>query len=134
MTDLSMPATAGTTNATRRPVAASGIPKSERLAELHRLCATDYASNAFRRTDASQLLAAEPSGQHCPAAYPTDPTPCRGPVAVTVLDQNNHGADGCEYHATRLLAALDGARVYALPDAPAGAALRVFRATAGGAR
>ncbi|MFE6482416.1 hypothetical protein ACFVGN_05675 [Streptomyces sp. NPDC057757] len=43
MADLSMPATAGTTSATRRPVAAS-------LAELHQLCAEDYTSNAARRT------------------------------------------------------------------------------------
>ncbi|MFF4574112.1 hypothetical protein [Streptomyces sp. NPDC001410] len=67
----------------------------------------------------------------CPAAHPDDPTPCTGPVAVTVLDAHNAGANGCEHHAARLLASLDGGRVYALPDAPAGAALRVFKAADG---
>lgn len=63
----------------------------------------------------------------CPAAHPEDPTPCGGPIAVTILDSSNAGADGCEHHATRLLASLDGGRVYGLPDAPAGAAIRVFK-------
>jgi hypothetical protein len=47
---------------------------------------------------------------------------------VTVLDANNGGADGCEHHGARLLASLEGGRVYALPDAPDGAAIRVFKA------
>jgi hypothetical protein len=47
---------------------------------------------------------------------------------VTVLDAQNAGVDGCEHHAARLLASLEGGRVYALPDAPAGAALRVYAA------
>ncbi|MGW3143674.1 hypothetical protein ACWDG1_03105 [Streptomyces sp. NPDC001177] len=67
----------------------------------------------------------------CPAAHPDDPTPCTGPVAVTVLDAVNDGADGCEHHAARLLASLDGGRVYPLPDAPTGAAIRVFTAADG---
>ncbi|UUN27789.1 hypothetical protein [Streptomyces sp. FIT100] len=66
--------------------------------------------------------------RRCPAAHPEDPTPCGGPVVVTVLDRTNAGADGCEHHAARLLASLEGGRVYALPDAPAGAAIRVFTA------
>ncbi|MFF6979504.1 hypothetical protein ACFZAV_17535 [Streptomyces sp. NPDC008343] len=66
----------------------------------------------------------------CPAALPTDHTPCVGPVAVTVLDADNAGADGCELHATRLLAALDHGHVFALPHASAGAAHRVFKAAA----
>jgi hypothetical protein len=76
------------------------------------------------------LPAVEPSdlGKHCPAAHPEDPTPCDGPVAVMVLDAHNAGARGCEHHAARLLASLQGGRVYALPDAPAGAAIRVFKA------
>lgn len=67
----------------------------------------------------------------CPAAHPEDPTPCGGPVVVTVLDAGNTGADGCEHHGARLLASLDRGRVYALPDAPAGAAIRVFTAADG---
>ncbi|MFD5227392.1 hypothetical protein ACFWJ5_02395 [Streptomyces qaidamensis] len=73
-------------------------------------------------------LVRTPGGdQRCPAAHPEDPTPCSGPVVVTVLDATNAGADGCEHHAARLLASLDGGRVYALPDAPDGAATRVFK-------
>lgn len=66
--------------------------------------------------------------RHCPAAHPDDPTPCGGPVVVTVLDKTNAGLNGCEHHGARLLASLDGGRVYALPDAPDGAAIRVFKA------
>ncbi|NUQ96394.1 MAG: hypothetical protein HOY79_07440 [Streptomyces sp.] len=68
--------------------------------------------------------------QRCPAAHPEDPTPCEGPVVVTVLDRDNAGLDGCEHHGARLLASLDGGRVYALPDAPEGAAIRTFKAAA----
>ncbi|MEU4170997.1 hypothetical protein AB0F46_29470 [Streptomyces sp. NPDC026665] len=121
-----------TVRVTQAGVTGSSITKTARLAELHRQCAQDYATAAPRRTQPGLLLAAEPSGRRCPSAYPSDPTPCRGPVAVTVLDADNHGADGCEYHAARLLAALPGGRVYALPDAPDGAAHRVFKASTGG--
>ncbi|MGW3493372.1 hypothetical protein [Streptomyces sp. NPDC001020] len=71
------------------------------------------------------------TGPRCPAAHPDDPTPCDGPVAVTVLDAYAAGADGCEHHSARLLASLDGGCVYALPDAPEGAAIRVFKAAGG---
>jgi hypothetical protein len=67
----------------------------------------------------------------CAAAHPEDPTPCDGPPVVTVLDAKNAGADGCEHHGARLLASLEGGRVYALPDAPDGAAIRVFKAAQG---
>ncbi|WP_431985250.1 hypothetical protein [Streptomyces qinglanensis] len=63
----------------------------------------------------------------CPAAHPDDPTPCDGPLVVTVLDRQQAGADGCAHHGARLLASLDGGRVYALPDAPDGAAIEVFK-------
>ncbi|WP_399559026.1 hypothetical protein OIA45_49150 (plasmid) [Streptomyces chartreusis] len=66
----------------------------------------------------------------CPAAHQDDPTPCDGPPAVTVLDRHNAGLDGCEHHGARLLASLEGGRVYPLPDAPEGAAIRVFKAAA----
>ncbi|MGW1669035.1 hypothetical protein [Streptomyces sp. NPDC002324] len=70
------------------------------------------------------------SDQRCPAAHPDDPTPCTGPPTVTVLDQHNAGADGCQHHAARLLASLDGGRVYGLPHATPGTAIRVFKAAA----
>lgn len=74
----------------------------------------------------------ESSGSgRCPAAHPDDPSPCVGPVVVTVLDAQNAGADGCEHHAARLLAALERGRVYGLPGAPEGSAIRVFNAAAG---
>ncbi|MCX5049339.1 hypothetical protein [Streptomyces sp. NBC_00474] len=66
----------------------------------------------------------------CPAAHPDDPTPCTGPVLVSVLDAVNASADGCEHHGARLLASLDRGRVYPLPDAPPGAAIRTFTAAA----
>ncbi|WP_406178665.1 hypothetical protein [Streptomyces canus] len=69
--------------------------------------------------------------RRCPAAHPDDPTPCVGPVAVTVLDVHNAGADGCEHHGARLLASLERGRVYALPDASTGAAIRVYKAASG---
>jgi hypothetical protein len=85
-----------------------------------------------------RALDAEPDGEassklgeasaRCPAAHPQDPTGCNGPVVVTVLDKHNAGANGCEHHGARLLASLDGGRVYPLPDAPEAAALRVFHA------
>ncbi|GGV86808.1 hypothetical protein GCM10010294_67910 [Streptomyces griseoloalbus] len=78
-------------------------------------------------TIAWRPAAAEPPALRCPAAHPEDPTPCGGPVVVTVLDRGNAGADGCEHHAARLLASLDGGRVYPLPDAPNGAATRTFK-------
>jgi hypothetical protein len=49
---------------------------------------------------------------------------------VTVLDALHAGSNGCEHHAARLLASLAGGRVYALPDAPEGAAIRTFKAAA----
>ncbi|MFF3660031.1 hypothetical protein [Streptomyces olivochromogenes] len=82
-----------------------------------------------------RALGAEPGAEQqaaprCPAAHPDDPTPCNGPAVVTVLDSANAGANGCEHHGARLLASLDGGRVYALPGAPAGAAIRTFKAAA----
>jgi hypothetical protein len=41
-------------------------------------------------------------GTRCSAAHPDDPTPCDGPPVVTVLDRDNAGADGREWHAARL--------------------------------
>lgn len=64
----------------------------------------------------------------CAAAHPEDPTPCEGRRdAVLVLNRDNAGADGCEHHAARLLASLDGGRVVSGPASP-GAAIRVHKA------
>ncbi|MFD4868874.1 hypothetical protein [Streptomyces sp. NPDC058412] len=69
--------------------------------------------------------ALEPS--RCVAAHPEDPTSCAGPLdAVIVLDSHGGMAAGCEHHAARLLASLDGARVE--PGSVAGAATRAFQA------
>lgn len=84
----------------------------------------------LRALGAEPVAEQEPAAR-CPAAHRDDPTPCDGPAVVTVLDEVNAGATGCEHHGARLLASLVGGRVYALPDAPAGAALRVFRAADG---
>ncbi|MEU8906527.1 hypothetical protein [Streptomyces mirabilis] len=81
----------------------------------------------------AEPVAEQQAAPRCPAAHPDDPTPCDGPAVVTVLDAANAGANGCEHHGARLLASLDGGRVYALPGAPAGAAIRVFK-TAGATR
>lgn len=77
-----------------------------------------------------QELAQDLRESRCPAAHPSDPSNCAGPVAVTVVDGTGAGADGCELHAARMLASLRGAQVYALPGATTGAAIRTFR-TAG---
>lgn len=79
----------------------------------------------------SSLVRTPGGGQRCPAAHPDDPTPCSGPPTVTVLDRHNAGADGCQHHAARLLASLDGGTVYGLPHATPGTAIRVFQAAAG---
>jgi len=113
------------------------------VTELHRLCRDDYASSADRRAqdhrddahlieDATEAVAATMElSARCPAAHGDDPTPCDGPPVVTVLDAQNAGADGCEQHGARLLASLDGGRVYGLPHAEAGTAIRVFKAAQG---
>lgn len=64
----------------------------------------------------------------CPAAHPDDPTDCEGQQdAVRVVDQAEANVLGCVHHATRLLASLDGARVYPKPGHD-GAALEVYYA------
>jgi ADP-ribose pyrophosphatase YjhB (NUDIX family) len=75
-------------------------------------------------------VAAETDTSRCSAAHPSDPSPCSGPVTVTVTDPSGAGLNGCEHHGARMLASIAGAKVYALPDAPDGAAVRTFK-TAG---
>ncbi|MEU0965656.1 hypothetical protein ABZ357_09600 [Streptomyces sp. NPDC005917] len=82
----------------------------------------------LRAVDAEPEIADTGKITRCPAAHPDDPTGCNGPIVVTVLDANNAGANGYEHHAATLLASLDGGRVYALPDAPTGAAIRTLTA------
>jgi hypothetical protein len=102
----------------------SGSDNAHALSEALRILlrALDVEVDAGKLPDSGKL------SERCPAAHPEDPTDCTGPASVTVTDATNAGADGCEHHAARLLASLAGARVYALPDAPAGAAIRVFKA------
>ncbi|MDX2943325.1 hypothetical protein [Streptomyces caniscabiei] len=123
--------------------AAGAEPPRAPVAELHRLCRDDYTSSADRRTQhhrddarltengAEAVAARVESPVRCPAAHGDDPTPCSGPPTVTILDATNAGARGCEHHGARLLASLDGGRVYGLPDAAPGTAIRVFKAAAG---
>lgn len=115
-------------------------PLRPAVSDLHRLCRDDYASSVDRRAqdtrddahlieNAAEVVAATVElGARCPAAHGDDPTPCSGPPTVTVLDAHNAGAQGCEHHGARLLASLEGARVYGLPDATPGTAIRVFKA------
>lgn len=121
-----------------RAVGAESVPPA--VAELHRLCRDDYESSVDRRIqhhrddahlveNAAEAVAGTVElGARCPAAHGDDPTPCVGPAVVTVLDATNAGAQGCEHHGARLLASLDGGRVYALPDAHTDTAARVFKA------
>ncbi|USQ86997.1 hypothetical protein NFX46_26740 [Streptomyces phaeoluteigriseus] len=88
---------------------------------LRALGAEDKGSATVRTPGGDQSEAAP----RCPAAHPEDPTPCDGRTVVAILDTANASAEGCAHHGARLLASLDGARVYALPDAPA---TRVFKA------
>lgn len=105
------------------------------VGELDRNGLIDFGGRLAALLDALLAVINGPScdegSARCPAAHHDDPTPCDGPTVVTVLDRQNAGADGCEHHGARLLASLDGGRVYALPDAPAGAAVRVFKAVDG---
>ncbi|MFD9376105.1 NUDIX domain-containing protein [Streptomyces sp. NPDC059999] len=90
-------------------------------------------ADAWRKqldTAYARQVETETSGGRCAASHPSDPSPCDGPVAVTIVDRTGAGADGCEHHAARMLASLTGARVYALPDAPQGAATRTHTAAA----
>lgn len=81
-------------------------------------------------TDAGTPSTLDEVSSRCPAAHPEDPAPCVGLVAVTILDATNTGTHGCEHHGARLLASLEGGRVYALGTAPESAAIRVFNAAA----
>ncbi|MFF4392953.1 hypothetical protein ACFY0G_40465 [Streptomyces sp. NPDC001552] len=105
-----------------RPAAANAL--KTRAAGLR-----DFPGHLGGSTDAEQP---GPIAARCPAALPTDPTPCDGAPAVTVFDAFNAGAEGCERHGAHLIALLAGGRVYALPDAPRGAALRVHRSAGTG--
>ena len=118
------------------PAQAGDDAAAVRLAPLDELddLAFDHGrivADAWRQQLAAgyaRQVGAETSGGRCPAAHPSDPSSCAGPVAVTITDASGAGVDGCEHHAARMLASLTGARVYALPDAPEGAAIRTFKA------
>lgn len=92
----------------------------------------DHVRGASEKVPGAEVVSGSRnnSSPRCPAAHAEDPTPCVGLVAVTVLDSANAGAHGCEHHGARLLASLEGGRVYALGTAPESAAIRVFKAAA----
>jgi hypothetical protein len=126
------------TMAVRLPGASQKVPDTGELPEppyggdVAQFISGAYDSLADSDLDAEPVVTSgDAEATRCPAAHPEDPTPCGGPVTVTILDAANAGADGCEHHGARLLASIDRGRVYALPDAPAGAAIRVFKAADG---
>ncbi|CAL9510744.1 NUDIX domain-containing protein [Streptomyces sp. enrichment culture] len=88
--------------------------------------AITYAAWRLRLTAIhAELDAAEMGNGRCPAVHPSDPSDCDGPTVVTVVDSKGVGVDGCRRHAARMVASLTAVELYALPDAPAGAASRV---------
>lgn len=140
MTDLSMSPDTGDTTRTYPSELPAAILIAQRTLDTFRTidhgdsAAANSAHGALteslrillRALDISGIHAPVPTAPRCPAAHPDDPTSCGGPVVVTILDATNAGADGCEHHGARLLASLDGGRVYTLPDAPEGSAIRTF--------
>lgn len=64
----------------------------------------------------------------CNAHYSNDPNPCTGPAVVTVMFNQSQGSTACEQHAIDRLATMPDAWPIALPDAPPGAAIRIFQA------
>lgn len=74
----------------------------------------------------------ETTANRCAAAHHDDPTPCEGPHdAVLIRDRQmsrardamTEGITGCVHHGARMLASIDGARVY--PGSVPGAATSV---------
>jgi hypothetical protein len=66
-----------------------------------------------------------PTRAQCPAAHPDDSSECDGaPDLVRVVDSRGHEACGCVLHASRMLASIEGARVY--PGALGAAAVTAF--------
>ncbi|MEW2424860.1 hypothetical protein AB0911_30470 [Streptomyces nigra] len=76
----------------------------------------------------TQPAPVEPPALRCPAAIPSDASPCGGPVVVMVLGLGEAGVAGCEHHAVRLMTVAPGTYPVGLPHAPAGTATRLFRA------
>lgn len=69
------------------------------------------------------------TNDRCAAAHAEDPTPCEGPHdAVLIRDQHmsrardamTEGVPGCVHHGARMLASLEGGRVYPGPSAGIG--------------
>ena len=104
---------------------------AQRMLDSDSVLSVREALRLLLRALGAEPVAEQATQARCPAAHQQDPTPCSGPAVVTVLDRTNEGADGCAHHAARLLASIEGGRVYALPDAPGGAAIRVFKAADG---
>ncbi|MCX4547193.1 hypothetical protein [Streptomyces sp. NBC_01565] len=63
------------------------------------------------------------TNDRCAAAHTEDPTPCEGPHdAVLIRDRQTTtgGVPGCVHHGARMLASLEGGRVYPGPSAGVG--------------
>lgn len=69
-----------------------------------------------------------PADERCPAAHTEDPTPCDGGPcdAVLIIDANKSVVEGCEHHAARLLASLEGGQIR--QGSVPGASIRVHKA------
>jgi len=95
---------------------AEGLPADSALAFDHAEILT-AAHRVRLAAGYARQVQEETSGDRCPAAHPSDPSPCSGPIAVTVADSKGAGVDGCEHHAARMIASLREATVHAIPGA-----------------
>lgn len=78
----------------------------------------------------------ETTNPRCAAAHDEDPTGCVGPLdAVLIRDRQmsrardamTEGVPGCTHHGARMLASIEGGRVYPGPGGADGDAIRVYK-------
>lgn len=81
-------------------------------------------------------MSEETTTARCAAAHDEDPTGCVGPLdAVLIRDRQmsrardamTEGVPGCIHHGARMLASLEGGRVYPGPGGVDGDAIRVYK-------